>query len=240
MKISELPLAQTVSGNDVAAIVQDGTTKKATLEALTAEVLQVADTNAQGYAETAEANAEKTANAAALAAQEAAIASAKAYTDSQGWELWYDQTLEEDTNLIAVYKTSDGRPISVKKCFLLFSGATNQEATISLRYKNGVYYQSWQTFTAKPSGNVGIWYMSERIAPGVFYCLHPNDWLTDWKSNGDQQGLAGGEKGLSSNLAFVPSGGAATNIIFGAHGSFPDFRMLAGSRIQIWGVMAND
>lgn len=157
-----------------------------------------------------------------------------------GWELWYDQTLEEDTNAIKITKTSDGRPISVKKCFLLFNGATNQEASIALRYTNGVYYQSWQTLTAKPSGNVGMWYLSERIAPGIFYCLHPNDWLTDWKNDETQQGLAGGEKGVSSDLAFVPSGGAANNIIFGAHGSFPDFRMLAGSRIQIWGVMAND
>lgn len=240
MKISELPLAQTVGEDDATVIVQDGTTKKAAVNVLTENVLQAADTNAQGYAETAEANAVKTANAAALAAQEAAIEAAKDYTDSQGWELWYDQTLEQDTNVITISRTSDGRTIFVKKCFLLFYGSTNQEAAIVLRYKNGVYYQSWQSFAAKPSEVAGIWYMSERIAPGVFYCLHPNDWLTDWRNGETQQGLAGGEKGVSSDLAFVPSGGAANNIIFGAHGSYPDFRMLAGSRIQIWGVMAND
>lgn len=155
------------------------------------------------------------------------------------WELWYDQTLSEDTNIIMVSQTSDGRTISVKKCFLLFTGATNQEAAIALRYANGVYYQSWQTLAAKPSGNVGMWYLSERIAPGVFYCLHPNDWTTGW-ANGKLQGLSGAELGVSSDLSVVPAANAASNIFFGAHGSYPDFRMLAGSRIRIWGIMAND
>lgn len=82
MKISELPLAQTVGEDDVTVIVQDGTTKKAAVNVLTENVLQTADTNAQGYAETAEANAVKAANAAALAAQQAAEETAQGYANT--------------------------------------------------------------------------------------------------------------------------------------------------------------
>lgn len=280
MKISELPLAQTVGEDDVTVIVQDGTTKKAVVSVLTENVLQTADTNAQGYADTAEANAVKAANAAALAAQHAAEETAQGYANTaeanaknaapndllltngllqlenasgpigegarlpkEAFELWNDITLEEDVLNITKTKTDDGRPIRAKKLFLLFIGKTQGSGVFMLRNAAATLYNVYTNVT-KPENTGLFWAKVEKIADGVYFSQYSED-IVDVSNIPDLSNIAysgSTSKGnLASNITFQEGGSVLYNSInFGGLPATPTAKLLAGSRIRIWGVMDDD
>ena len=154
------------------------------------------------------------------------------------FELWNDITLAEDAQLINISKTDDGKPLKIKKLFLYFYGKFNSEATLCLRYNNGKIYQSWKMVSASTKTD-GFWILSEKIAPGLYLSKYPEN-VIQVGDDGAAQGLAQHIQSIKSDFHYDAIGLVATSIIFGAHGSYSDFRMLTGSRILVWGVQDDD
>lgn len=159
--------------------------------------------------------------------------------DFNKFELWNDITLSEDTQLIKISKTDDGKPLKIKKLFLYFYGKFNSEALLCLRYNNGQIYQSW-TLVSESTHTDGFWILSEKIVPGLYLSSYPDKVLYVTSGSGFAQGLSDHNAGVKSDFHFDGSGLVGTSIMFGAHSSYPDFRMLTGSRILVWGVQDDD
>lgn len=158
--------------------------------------------------------------------------------DFDKFELWNDITLAEDAQLINISKTDDGKPLKIKKLFLYFYGKFNSEATLCLRYNNGQIYQSWKMVSASTKTD-GFWILSEKIAPGLYLSKYPEN-VIQVGDDGAAQGLGQHIQSIKSDFHYDAIGLVATSIIFGAHSSYPDFRMLTGSRILVWGVQDDD
>lgn len=154
------------------------------------------------------------------------------------FELWNDITLAEDAQLINISKTDDGKPLKIKKLFLYFYGKFNSKATLCLRYNNGQIYQSWKMVSASTKTD-GFWTLSEKIAPGLYLSKYPEN-VIQVGDDGAAQGLGQHIQSIKSDFHYDAIGLVATSIIFGAHSSYPDFRMLTGSRILVWGVQDDD
>lgn len=224
MKISELPKATTITDEDAIPLVQDGETKQASRKAVVGAVpndLKLIDRLLQ------------------LTANGEAVGGGITLPDFDKFELWNDITLAEDTQLINISKTDDGKPLKIKKLFLYFYGKFNSAAALCLKYNNGSIYQSWMSVT-ESSDAIVFWISSEKITDGVYRSLYPDGVLTQITNSGTVQGLSTHNKNVKSDFAYTPSVKTGTSIIFGAHSSYPDFRMLAGSRILIWGVQDDD
>lgn len=224
MKISELPQATKVNDNDIIPVVQDGETKQASKQQFllgTPNDLKLTDRLLQ------------------LTANGEAVGGGITMPDFDKFELWNDITLAEDAQLINISKTDDEKPLKIKKLFLYFFGKFNSAAVLCLKYNNGSIYQSWMSVT-ESSETIGFWISSEKITDGVYRSLYPDGVLTQITNSGYVQGLSTHNKNLKSDFAYTPSVKTGTSIIFGAHSSYPDFRMLAGSRILIWGVQDDD
>lgn len=159
-------------------------------------------------------------------------------SDYGRFKLWNDITLEEDTQLINISKTDDGKPLKIKKLFLYFYGKFNSEAALCLRYNNGLIYQSWKMVSASAKTD-GFWMLSEKIAPGLYISKYPEN-VIQVGDDGAAQGLAQHIQSIKADFHYDAKGLVGTSIIFGAHGSYTDFRMLTGSRILVWGVQDDD
>ena len=154
------------------------------------------------------------------------------------FKLWTDITLSEDTQLIRISKTDDGKPFKIKKLFLYFYGKFNSEAVLCLRYNDGQIYQSWKMVSASTKTD-GFWILSEKIAPGLYLSKYPEN-VIQVGDDGAAQGLGQHIQSIKADFHYDAKGLVGTSIIFGAHGSYTDFRMLTGSRILVWGVQDDD
>ena len=223
MKISELPKAAAVNDTDVIPLVQDGETKQASRKAVVGAVpndLKLTDRLLQ------------------LTANGEAVGGGITLPDFNKFELWNDITLSEDTQLIKISKTDDGKPFKIKKLFLYFFGKFNSAATLCLKYNNGQIYQSWKMVLASTKTD-GFWILSEKIAPGLYLSKYPEN-VIQVGDDGAAQGLGKHIQSIKADFHYDAKGLVGTSIIFGAHGSYTDFRMLTGSRILVWGVQDDD
>lgn len=227
MKISELPQASAVTGEDIAVIVQDGVTKQVPHSVLVPDSpddLRLTDRLLQ------------------LSVGGEAVGTGVKLPQEQ-FELWNDITLEEDTVSVTMSQTQDGTAINIKKLFVLFTGRSiNANPLLVLNFNNGNMYQMWQSVPWNDlETNFTLWAYSEKLAPGVFRSLYSKTPLkaTDLDT---LQGLsnANSEVGgcvarwANPNDAFQK----AVRWAFGATSA--NYTLKAGSRILVYGVQDTD
>lgn len=152
------------------------------------------------------------------------------------FELWNDITLGEDVQSVSITRTDDGKPIKIKKLLLYFFGQINEQGVFALRYNNGQYYQNWTSIT--PDDNIfGFWIKSEKIIDNLFISYFPDSRILNIDgSSGQSQGISAQERTLKSGFSYLPKRESPNSFIFGGASSNPDLRMMAGSRILVWGV----
>lgn len=152
------------------------------------------------------------------------------------FELWNDITLGEDVQSVSITRTDDGKPIKIKKLLLYFFGQINEQGVFALRYNDGQYYQNWTSIT--PDDNIfGFWIKSEKIIDNLFISYFPDSRILNIDgSSGQSQGISAQERTLQSGFSYLPKKESPNSFIFGGVSSNPDFRMMAGSRILVWGV----
>lgn len=157
-------------------------------------------------------------------------------------ELWNDITLAEDATTVTMSKTDSGEPLKIKHLFILFAGSTSGNGPIALRYNSGVIYQLWKSVTGDKN-DVVFWINSQKLKDALYLSQYPADFLINdgTPDNISMQGLVQHSKSLESTIYFkskVTNTGTqntATSWIFGGT-SVGEFKMLAGSRILVWGV----
>lgn len=155
------------------------------------------------------------------------------------FELWNDITLAEDVKTITMSKTDDGRPLNIKEMFLYFNGKFNMDSAALLFYGRGNIYQLWTNFKASNDILTAFWVYSKKVGDGAFFSIYPATQITgNVLENGNLQGLSAANKELKSDFSRHNTIKKAESFTFGGYEK--DFRMLAGSRVFIWGVMDND
>lgn len=231
MKISELPKATTVTNEDTIPLVQEGETKQASRKAFVGVVpndLKLTDRLLQ------------------LTANGEAVGGGITLPDFDKFELWNDITLAEDVTRVTMSKTDSGEPLKIKHLFILFAGNTSGDGPIALRYNSGVIYQLWKSVTGDKSDGV-FWISSQKLKDALYVSYYPSDFLINdgTPDNILMQGLVQHSKSLESTIYFkskVTNPGTqntATSWIFGGT-SAGEFKMLAGSRILVWGAQDDD
>ncbi len=227
-KITELPQASAVTGEDIAVIVQDGVTKRVPRRVLVPDApddLLLTDRLLQlGVGGTAIGEGVK--------------------LPQEKFELWNDITLAEDTTMVTMNATDSGAALNIKKMFLLFVGSFSAaNPTLAAYYNAGELYQMWHSFTLAADTTRAVWVYSEKIAPGVFrslYCKAPV--VSGSPTDMSIQGLSTTNADVMSDVAarpFTVSVANATRWRFGLVGSSASAVMRAGSRIMVWGVQDN-
>ena len=224
MKISELPKATTVTDEDAIPLVQSGETKQASRKDFVGVVpndLKLSDRLLQ------------------LTANGEAVGGGITLPDFNKFELWNDITLAEDVKTITMSKTDDGRPLNIKEMFLYFNGKFNMDSAALLFYGRGNIYQLWTNFKASNDILTAFWVYSKKVGDGAFFSIYPATQITgNVLENGNLQGLSAANKELKSDFSHHNTIKKAESFTFGGYEK--DFRMLAGSRVFIWGVMDND
>ena len=224
MKISELPKAAAVNDTDVIPLVQSGETKQASRKDFVGVVpndLKLSDRLLQ------------------LTANGEASGGGITLPDFGKFELWNDITLAEDVKTITMSKTDDGRPLNIKEMFLYFNGKFNMDSAALLFYGRGNIYQLWTNFKASNDILTAFWVYSKKVGDGAFFSIYPATQITgNVLENGNLQGLSAANKELKSDFSHHNTIKKAESFSFGGYEK--DFRMLAGSRVFIWGVMDND
>lgn len=226
-KITELPQATAVTGEDVAVIVQGGVTKQVPRSVfapdapddllLTDRLLQLS------------VNGEAVGTGVQL--------------PQEKLELWNDITLEEDAVSVTMSQTQDGAPINIKKLFVLFTGnSVEANPLIVLKFNSGTMYQMWQSVPWNDlETNFTLWAYSEKLAPGVFRSLYSKTPLK--ATNLDSlQGLSNANTEVGGCVARWANPNAAfqkaTKWTFGATSGL--YTLKAGSRILVYGVQDTD
>lgn len=229
MKISELPKATAVNDTDVIPLVQEGETKQASRKAVVGVVpndLKMTDRLLQ------------------LTASGEAVGDGITLPDFDKFELWNDITLSEDVQRVSISRTDDGKPVNIKKLFLIFTGKTDKaNPSLSLFYNNTYIYQMFKSFiTSNADETFTVWACSEKIAPGVFRSVYSNKALTVSNMDfiqglGDANGELGGCIYHASDIS-VSYASKANNWSFGNIRS--EDTLKSGSRILVWGVQDDD
>lgn len=164
--------------------------------------------------------------------------------DFNKFELWNDITLEEDVNRVGFSKKDDGSDIRIKELFLYFCGKFDSDASIALWYDNGVRYQCWQFIKQNLNKDNAFWIYSKRICDGLYISIYPNEQITEnINTAGQIQGLYTANKNLKCDISYLNTTSykkSAKSWAFGGGTTYPNFKMLSGSRILIWGVQADD
>lgn len=164
--------------------------------------------------------------------------------DFDKFELWNDITLEEDVNSVGFSKKDDGSDIRIKELFLYFCGKFDSDAAIALWYDNGARYQCWQSIKQNLNNDNAFWIYSKRICDGLYISIYPNEQITaNINTGGQLQGLFTANKNLRCDISYLNSTNykkSAKSWGFGGGTTYPNFKMLSGSRILVWGVQDDD
>ena len=164
--------------------------------------------------------------------------------DFDKFELWNDITLEEDVNRVGFSKKDDGSDIRIKELFLYFCGKFDSDTSIALWYDNGVRYQCWQSIKQNLTKDNAFWIYSKRICDGLYISIYPNEQITEnITTAGQLQGLSTANKNLKCDISYLNTTSykkSAKSWNFGGGSNSPNFKMLSGSRILIWGVQDDD
>lgn len=226
-KITELPQASTVTGEDIAVIVQDGVTKQVPRSVLAPDSpddLLLTDRLLQ------------------LGVGGEAVGTGVKLPQEQ-LALWNDITLDEDVASISITQTDAGVPINIKKLFLFFHGSfTAANPRVSVFLKSGVFYQMVHQFTVEAGVQRAFWLYSEELAPGLFHSLYSKTLFSGVTSDKmDLQGLIGANVDVRGDLACMALEAenyhTAQNAIISAGGGVS---FSAGSRILVFGVQDTD
>lgn len=163
--------------------------------------------------------------------------------DFDKFELWNDITIEEDVASISMSKTDDGKPLNIKKLFVIFTGKAKEKSSLLvLRFNGSNIYQMWNTFSRNDAEtDFTIWMFAEKIAPGVFLSRYSKTALS--VTNIDAiQGLSNANSEVGSALSRWAKQNAgsqkATSWNFGA--TIDLYKLRTGSRILVWGVQDDD
>ena len=160
------------------------------------------------------------------------------------FKLWNDITLAEDVNSVGFSKKDDGSDIRIKELFLYFCGKFDSDAAIALWYDNGARYQCWQSIKQNLNNDNAFWIYSKRICDGLYISIYPNEQImANINTNGQLQGLYTANKNLKCDISYLNSTNykkSAKSWKFGGGSTYPNFKMLSGSRILVWGVQDDD
>ena len=168
----------------------------------------------------------------------------KTMMNEQKFELWNDITLGEDVNSVGFSTKDDGSDIQIKELFLYFCGKFDSDAAIALWYDNGARYQCWQAIKQNLNNDNAFWIYSKRICDGLYISIYPNEQImANINTNGQLQGLYTANKNLKCDISYLNSTNykkSAKSWKFGGGSTYPNFKMLSGSRILVWGVQDDD
>lgn len=160
------------------------------------------------------------------------------------FKLWNDITLEEDVNSVGFSTKDDGSDIQIKELFLYFCGKFDSDAAIALWYDKGARYQCWQSIKQNLNNDNAFWIYSKRISDGLYISIYPNEQIVaNINTNGQLQGLYTANKNLKCDISYLNSTKykkSAKSWTFGGGSTYPNFKMLSGSRILVWGVQDDD
>ena len=230
MKISELPQASAVTGEDIAVIVQDGVTKQVPRSVLVPDApddLLLTDRLLQ------------------LGVGGTAIGEGVQLPKEQ-MELWNDITLDEDVDVIEITQTDATAPINLKRAFIIFMGQFSAaNPSVRVRANGGQIYQAYSTVTAPADTDCTWWITIDKLAPGIFLSEYITTAITTntaTPSNPNLQGLSTAIQPTARDIAFraMQSADAYLHIrsLLVSLGSGQTIR--AGSRIMVWGVQDTD
>lgn len=158
-------------------------------------------------------------------------------------ELWNDITLSENVKNVSMSQTDTGKPLNIKRLFLLFTGKVKEKKSFLVLRLNGyIIYQMWNTFSrTDEESNFTVWVYVEKIAPGIFISRYSKNALgvTDIDSI---QGLANANSEVGSAITRWANKAdeyqKATSWNFGATSDL--YQLKSGSRIMVWGQQDDD
>lgn len=228
-KITELPQASAVTGEDTAVIVQDGVTKQVPRSVLVPDAPD--DLLLTNRLLQLSVGGEAAGTGVKLPQEQLA--------------LWNDITLNEDVDTIEITQTDAGTPINLKRAFIIFMGqfsATNP--SVQVRGNGGQIMQSYSTVTAPADTDCTWWITIDKLAPGIFSSTYITTSITNnaaTPSNPNLQGLPTAIQPTAKDTTFraLQSADAYLHIrsLRMSLGSGQTFR--AGSRILVYGVQDN-
>lgn len=229
-KITELPQASTVTGEDIAVIVQDGVTKQVPRSVLVPDApddLLLTDRLLQ------------------LGVGGEAVGTGVKLPQEQ-LALWNDITLDEDVDTIEITQTDVAAPINLKRAFIIFMGQFSvANPSVRVRANGGQIYQAYSTVTAPADTDCTWWITIDKLAPGIFLSEYITTAITNntaTPSNPILQGLQTAIQPTARDMAFraMQRADAYLHIrsLLVSLGSGQTIR--AGSRIMVWGVQDTD
>ena len=229
MKISELPKATAVTGEDISVIVQDGITKKVPRSVLVPDApddLLLTDRLLQ------------------LGVGGEAVGTGVKLPQEQ-LALWNDITLDEDVDSIEITQTDAAAPINLKRAFLIFMGQFSvANPSVQVRANGGQIFQAYSTVTAPADTDCTWWITIDKLAPGIFLSEYITTAITNnaaTPSNPNLQGLPTAIQPTAKDTTFwaLQSADAYLHIrsLRMSLGTGQTFR--AGSRILVYGVQDN-
>ena len=229
-KITELPQASTVTGEDIAVIVQDGVTKQVPRSVLVHDApddLLLTDRLLQlGVGGTAIGNGVQ--------------------LPQETMELWNDITLNEDVDTIEITQTDASKQINLKRAFLIFMGQFSAaNPSVRVRANGGQIYQAYSKVTAPADTDCTWWITIDKLAPGIFSSTYITTAITNntaTPSNPNLQGLSTAIQPTARDMAFRAMENADVYLhirsLLVSLGTGQTLR--AGSRILVYGVQDTD
>lgn len=168
-------------------------------------------------------------------------------SDYGRFKLWNDITLEDDVLNISITKTDSGAPIKVKKLVLVFVGQIADDGCLMLRNNEAKFYPVYSPIN-KTSKNSIFWAETEKISDGIYISKYTSSLIgVDKIGDIDNININGAltKSSIVSNLAMIEnpsreSEKTMTSIHFGGIPATPNCKLVAGSRILIWGVQDDD
>lgn len=237
MKISELPQATAVTGEDVAVIVQGGVTKQVPRSVLAPDApddLLLTDRLLQ------------------LGVGGTAIGDGVKLPDEK-WKKIADVTLEEQSSSVVITKDTEGQAFDLKKCLVIFAGKYTGDGYMALKPSNSTstYLAYTKCVASGDKNDLQVFYV-EKIAPAAYLCLSNiiSDSRYSVQSVSSISPLRTYPQGMKESNAIVSftsfenytpgNEDNLTGINFARIPSTPDIELAAGSRILVYGVQDTD